>query len=94
MKELVDIQVALSTPDDLDCWEGEEAEMASEQLNTLLHMLYDRADPDTETQVLERQIQFVWENWREHPQLLDIDEQDLSDWVDHLLATWDDAHND
>jgi hypothetical protein len=35
-------------------------------------------------------IQYIWENWRRDSHLLDIDEDDLHDWVDQLLATWDD----
>lgn len=89
MKHLVDIQVALSTPDDMDVWE-ENAEEASEKLNTVLHMLYDYADEDIAVVKLEAMIQHVWENWREDSHLLDIDDEDLRDWVDQLLATWDD----
>lgn len=92
MKEFVDIQVALATSDDMDIWEDDEAEQAAEVLNTILHMLYDRADVDIESAKLEQLIQHVWDTWREDEQILAIDEQDLSDWVDHLLATWDDAH--
>ncbi|MCV2884137.1 hypothetical protein OE749_05480 [Aestuariibacter sp. AA17] len=89
MKHFVDIQVVLSTPDDLDYWD-ELAYEASEKLNTILHMLYDRADEDIPTAKLENMLQHVWESWREDGLLLDIDDEDLLDWVDQLLATWDD----
>ncbi|MCC2615664.1 hypothetical protein LJ739_05370 [Aestuariibacter halophilus] len=89
MKHLIDIHVVLSTVDDMDHWE-EQAEDASERLNTLLHMVYDAADDDIPVPRLENQLQHVWENWREDSYLLDIDLVDLRDWVDHLLATWDD----
>lgn len=92
MKELVDIHVALATPEDMDVFGDDAAEEAAEQLNVILHLLHDKADEDTEVHVLEAMIQHVWENWRENPDLLSIDPQDLSDWVDQLLATWDDAH--
>lgn len=89
MKNLIDIHVVLATVDDLDTWE-EQAEEATEKLNTILHMLYDRADDDIEVSRLEKLFQHVWENWREDSHLLEIDDLDLLDWVDHLLATWDD----
>ena len=53
-------------------------------------MLYDNVDEDIGVQTLENMFQHVWENWREDSHLLDIDDVDLRDWVDHLLATWDD----
>lgn len=90
MKTLIDIHVVLATPADMEVWE-DQAEMAADRLNDLLFMLYDRAEDDTPTERLENQIQKVWEVWHEDEHLLDIDPQDLSDWVDQLLATWDDA---
>ena len=92
MKSLIDIHVALSTPADMEIWE-DKAEEASDRLNDLLFMLYERAEEDTSVEKLEQQIQKVWEIWLEDDHLLDIDMQDLSDWVDHLLATWDDANS-
>lgn len=92
MKSLLDIHVALSTPEDMDAWE-DLAEAASDRLNDLLFMLYDRAPDDTPVSRLELQIQKIWDVWREDQHLLDIDTQDLSDWVDHLMATWDDANS-
>ena len=93
MKELVDIHVALATAEDMDVFDDELAEEAAEQLNVILNMLYDKADDDIQVEVLEDMIQHVWENWREDPDLLGIDAQDFSDWVEQLLATWDDAHH-
>ena len=90
MKALIDIHVVLATPADMDGWE-DQAEMAADRLNDMLFMLYDRAEDDTPPTRLENQIQKVWEVWREDEHLLDIDLQDLSDWVDQLLASWDDA---
>lgn len=92
MKSLLDIHVALSTPEDMDTWE-DLAEAASDRLNDLLFMLYDRTPDDTPVSRLELQIQKIWDVWREDQHLLDIDTQDLSDWVDHLMATWDDANS-
>jgi hypothetical protein len=57
-------------------------------------MLYDKAHEDINSTSLENMIQYIWENWREDAHLLDIDEVDLYDWVDQLLATWDDEHQE
>lgn len=92
MKEFFDIHVVLATSEDMDIFDDEQADEAAEQLNTILHMLYDKADEDTSVEKLENMVQHVWENWREDADLLSIDDQDLSDWVHQLLATWDDAH--
>lgn len=91
MKHLVDIHVVLATPEDMDFWE-DQADEATEKLNMILHMLYDSADEDIEPSQLENMLQHIWENWREDSHLLDIDDEDLRDWVDHLLASWDDAN--
>lgn len=90
MKDMIDIHVVLATPDDMEYWD-EQAEEAAEKLNTILHMLYDGADEDIATSALENMFQHIWENWREDSHLLEIDDEDLRDWVDHLLATWDDV---
>lgn len=92
MKSLIDIHVVLATAEDMDVWE-DQAEMAADRLNDLLFMLYDRVNDDIPIDSLENQIQKVWDVWREDEHLLDIDPQDLSDWVDQLLATWDDANS-
>jgi len=91
MKHMVDIHVVLATVDDMEYWD-ERAEEAADRLNSLLHMLYQKAHEDINSTTLENMIQYIWENWREDSHLLDIDEDDLYDWVDQLLATWDDEH--
>jgi len=93
LKSLLDIHVVLATAQDMEFWD-ELAEEAADKLNVILHMTYDLADEDIETGRLERILQYIWENWREDSYLLEIDEVDLQDWVDHLLATWDDADHE
>ena len=75
MKEYVDIHVVLATPADMED-NFDEPEEAAERINFILHCIYDRADEDVDTQ------------------LLDIEDDELLDWVDHTLATWDDADNE
>ena len=93
MKQLIDIHVVLATTEDMDIWD-DRVEEATDRFNTILHMLYDQADEDINTTSLENMIQYIWENWREDAHLLDIDEDDLYDWVDQLLATWDDERQE
>ena len=93
MKSSIDIHVTLATLDDMEFWE-DNAEEAMDRFNALLHMLYDRADEDIDTVSLENMIQYIWENWRNDSHLLDIDDDDLFEWVDQLLSTWDDEHQE
>ena len=93
MKYNVDIHVVLSTFEDMDDFHDDPDE-ASERLNFILHAMYDRADEDIETERLEKLLHHVWESWQQDSHLLEIDDDELLDWVDHTLATWDDANND
>ena len=93
MKSSIDIHVALATLDDMEFWD-DNAEEAMDRFNALLHMLYDNADEDIDTTSLENMIQYIWENWRNDSHLLDIDDDDLFDWVDQRLSTWDDEHQE
>ena len=52
------------------------------------------AEEDIETQRLEQILHYAWESWQQDKHLLEIDDDELLDWVDHTLATWDDASND
>ena len=91
MKEMIDIHVVLATAEDMqDDWE-DQADDAAERLNDMLHYLYDSVDDDIETQQLENMIQHIWEFWSKDQHLVDIDAEDLQDWVDQLVATWDDG---
>jgi hypothetical protein len=56
--------------------------------------VYDNAEKDIETQRLEQILHYAWESWQQDKHLLEIDDDELLDWVDHTLATWDDASND
>lgn len=88
MKHFVDIHVVLSTAEDMDDVH-ESPEGASENLNAILHMIYDAADDDISSQELENILSFSWEHWHQDKHLSDIEVDDLVDWVDHLLNTWD-----
>ncbi|QJR82602.1 hypothetical protein CA267_018520 [Alteromonas pelagimontana] len=93
MKQNVDIHVVLATPADMDDYH-EDAHDAADRINFILHAVYDGADEDVETEWLERLLHHTWEIWHQNSNLLDIDDDELLDWVDHTLATWDDADNE
>ncbi len=92
MKYSVDIQVVLSTPEDMMDVHDDPVE-ASDRLNFILHAVFDRAEEEIETGRLERILHFSWESWQQDSNLMDIDDDELLDWVDHTLATWDDSDN-
>ena len=92
MKDSVDIHVVLATTNDMDERHEDPAE-AAERLNFILHAVYDRAEEDIETERLERILHYTWEQWQQNRSLLEIEDDELLDWVDHTLATWDDADN-
>ncbi|MFS1705001.1 hypothetical protein FJ444_07640 [Aestuariibacter sp. GS-14] len=92
MKHLVDIQVVLATWQDMEDV-FEEPDEAAERLNTILHMVYDRAEDDISVERLEGLLAHSWSIWHQDENLLYVNDDDLLDWVDHLLATWDDEDN-
>ncbi|BBO27771.1 MAG: hypothetical protein VX066_11120 [Pseudomonadota bacterium] len=92
MKHLIDIQVVLATWQDMEDV-FEEPDEAAERLNTILHMVYDRAEEDISVERLEGLLSHTWSIWHQDENLLYVNDDDLLDWVDHLLATWDDADN-
>ena len=92
MKHMVDIQVVLANWQDMEDV-FEDPDEAAERLNTVLHMVYDRAEEDIETERLEKILAHTWSIWHQDDNLLYVNDDDLLDWVDHLLATWDDADN-
>ena len=93
MKELIDIHTVLSTPEDMED-NHDNPDEASDTLNMILHAIYQSVDDDIGTDTLERMLQKAWEYWHKEQQLTDIDDDDLRDWVDQMLATWDDSDLD
>ncbi|GAB54930.1 hypothetical protein GPUN_0795 [Glaciecola punicea ACAM 611] len=93
MKHFVDIHTILSTAEDMDDIH-DEPQAASDRLNEVLHLVYDMSSDDIPSQELENMLSFVWEHWHPDKHLSDIEVDDLVDWVDHLMNTWDnDAYN-
>lgn len=90
MKELIDIHTVLSTPEDMED-NHDNPDEASDALNMILHTIYQNVDNDINITTLENMLQKAWEFWHKEQQLTDIDDDDLRDWVDQMLATWDDS---
>jgi hypothetical protein len=93
MKHIVDIHMILSTPEDMDDLH-DEPDAASDKLNEVLHMVYDHADEDIDTDKLEKLLADTWEYWHRDRHLVDIEVDDLIDWVDHLFNTWNNDGQD
>ncbi len=89
MKEFFDIQVVLATPADFEQYE-EQSDVAADKLNLLLHVLYQRAEEDTSVMRMDAMVQKVWDTWITDPHLIDLDDDEAVDWVDQLLASWED----
>lgn len=88
MKHLIDIHTILSTPSDMDDMH-DDPEAASDKLNIALHLVYELLDEDEELVNVEKILAFVWEHWHQDKYLSEIEVDDLVDWVDHLVNTWD-----
>jgi len=88
MKQFIDIHTVLSTPADMDDIH-ENPDVASDKLNEILHLVYDSVEDDIDSVELENILAHVWEYWHQDQHLSDIEVDDLVDWVDHLLHTWD-----
>ncbi|MEM0911604.1 MAG: hypothetical protein AAGJ37_11545 [Pseudomonadota bacterium] len=86
MKSSVDIHIYLSTVEDMEDWHA-DAQEASDALNDILHLMYDKADIDINTDTLIKKLETVWETWHKHPDLTYIDTEDFSNWVDQELNT-------
>ena len=86
MKSSVDIHIYLSIVEDMEDWHT-DAQEASDALNDILHLMYDKADIDINTDTLTKKLETVWETWHKHPDLTYIDAEDLSNWVDQELNT-------
>ncbi len=88
MKELVAIHTYLMEPAEVGEWEGEEA-LAAENINTLFHAVYDRADEDIDTDLLASMLEAIWPHWQFNPQLLELDDDMLDAFVETLFIHFD-----
>lgn len=84
MKEFVDVHDYLISEAVVGDWDGEE-ELVAERLNEIFHVLYDMAEEDIETEVLERLLTMVWHHWIGHSELPDLETDEILDWCQHVL---------
>ena len=84
MKEFVVIHDYLVSEAVVGDWEGQE-EIVAEKVNEIYHTLYDLAEEDIETEVLEQLLALVWDAWIGQEALPDIESEDIYDWCRHVL---------
>ena len=86
MKDLVNIQDFLVTEFDVGDWDGEE-ELVADKLNALLHFCWSLIAEDMPTEIIEKTLNGVWENLRGDTLLLDVELDQLQDWVVAYVRT-------
>lgn len=84
MKEFVVIYDYLVTQEIVGDWDGQEEEVA-ERINEIYHTIYDLAEEDIETEILEQLLGLVWDAWIGQEAIADIDTNDIYDWCKHVL---------
>lgn len=84
MKEFVDIHDYLVTEAIVGDWDGDE-EIVAERVNEFYHTLYDLAEEDIETEILERLLALIWDAWIGQDELPDLESEDIYDWCRHVL---------
>ncbi len=84
MKEFVVIHDYLVTEAIVGDWDGQE-EIVAERVNEIYHTLYDLAEEDIDTVILERLLALIWDYWIGQDELPDIESEDIYDWCRHVL---------
>jgi hypothetical protein len=84
MKEFVVIHDYLVTEAIVGDWDGQE-EIVAERVNEIYHTLYDLAEEDIDTEILERLLALIWDYWIGQDELPDIESEDIYDWCRHVL---------
>ena len=84
MREFVDIHDYLVTEAIVGDWDGEE-EIVAERVNEFYHTLYDLAEEDIETEILEQLLALIWDTWIGLEELPDLESEDIYDWCRHVL---------
>jgi hypothetical protein len=92
VKDLVNIQDFLVTPDELGDWDGEE-EVVADKLNELLHFCWSLIPDEMEVELIERTLCGVWDNLRGDTVILDVDMDQLQDWVVTYVHSMENAEN-
>lgn len=85
MHDDFDIRAYLVSIDDMVFFEGQE-EYASDQLNQLLHFIADYSEEDDTLEQLEEVVRRTLFTWIEEPELLDLESDDMLDYILEQLA--------
>ncbi|AWB67736.1 hypothetical protein C2869_15385 [Saccharobesus litoralis] len=86
MKEFVIIQDYLIEPQELANWH-DNAELASDNLNLVLHMIFDQADQDISPDKLAELLVNASQLLAQNEYLTEFENEDeISDWVAQFLA--------
>ncbi|WP_019029071.1 hypothetical protein [Colwellia piezophila] len=84
MKEFVVIHDYLVSQEVVGDWDGQGEEVA-ERMNEFYHTMYDLADEDIETEVLEQLLDLIWDTWIGQEVIADIESDDIYDWCKNVL---------
>ncbi|ALO34705.1 hypothetical protein CMT41_08245 [Colwellia sp. MT41] len=84
MKEFVVIHDYLVTQELVGDWDG-QAEEVTENMNEFYHTMYDLADEDIETELLEQLLDLIWDTWICQDVIVDIETEDIYDWCKHVI---------
>lgn len=84
MKDLVNIQDYLLGADEVGDWEGEE-EVVADKLNELLHHGWSQIPDEMAVETIDTLLNGIWDNLRGSMILLEVDMDELRDWLDTYL---------
>ena len=85
MKDLVNIQDYLVTRDEVGDWEGEE-ELVADKLNDLFHYGWSKIPDEMDVDTINTLLTGIWDKLRGSTALLDVDMDELFDWVDNYMV--------
>ena len=92
MKDLVNIQDYLVSPLEIGDWEGEE-EIVADKINELLHFCWDLIPDDMDASSIDNALNGIWDNLRGDTVLLDVEMDQLQDWVVTYIRSLEQSEN-
>ncbi|MFT5164160.1 MAG: hypothetical protein ACI9FJ_002761 [Alteromonadaceae bacterium] len=85
MKDLINIQDYLVTSLEVGDWEGEE-DVVADRLNELLHCAWEWIPDEMDVELINTVLTGIWDKLRGNTALLDVDMDELLDWLDTYLV--------
>jgi hypothetical protein len=86
MKEFIHIQDYLVSPETLEPWHQDNPELAADNLNQIFHMIYDRADENMESELLNELIEKAYVLLSQSDDLTELESEEIFEWVEQFLA--------